>query len=319
MPKIMSFSDLATSKARGARYASFTPRDLTRTDREFKKMFDAVLSMKAHRDWKFRLRPSALPFCQWAAMLSELCPEGAPEQDSFARDFYTSVGTVAHRVVQSWLGRAGYLFGPYQCRGCRNVEVALGWPKACPNGCGKPDWLYLEIDLKDADPTGEFSGAHADGLIRFDWMEPETYYLIDIKTCSLAMLPKPEYQFTSPWHQKYLHQTAIYAHLLNRSEDMHVVGTVFIMVPRDDPKQMRAIYYDQSETNGNIFREAVAKFRNAKRAAATGDTLMINRDCKKPGDNPDCPFAGICFDRSATEELFIKRNKNLPVLPSVVA
>jgi len=312
MPKAISFSQLANPNAK------FTPRDLTALDRAFKSMFKDMLGQHRMRHgWKFSVRPSSLPFCEWEAMLAHLYGKAAPEaRDTFARTFYVEVGHVVHAVVQSWLGQAGYLYRPFSCRVCKEEQVSLGFPKACPNGCEHPDWVYNEIDLKHLDTSGVFGSAKADGLIRFPFMKPGHYYLIDIKTCSLHTLPKAEYGFTRKLHLKYLHQTAVYSHLLSTTEDVILDGTVFLMIPRDDPKQMTAIIYDQTNTRESIYKGAIVSANRAKDAAATGECLDVKRDCETPMDNEECPFHAQCWDRKATEAMFLKRNGKLPVLPS---
>lgn len=313
MAKYVSFAELADKHSKG----KFTPKPLTRADRAFKQMFRELLELRSpRRGWRFSVRPSGLPFCQWQAMLAELYGADAPtDQDDFARDFYMAVGTAAHLVAQRWLGRAGYLFGPFECKHCKSVEVSQGFPEQCPSGCPDPQWIYREINLKDADPSNEFASAHADGLIRFDWMPERHYYLVDFKTCSLHTLPKAEYGLTSEWHQKYLHQTAIYAHLLSRADDMEIDGTAFVFIPRDDPKQLTAVIIDQSTTHGEIYHGAVRRARAAKKAVATGNCLAIERECQTAMDKPECPFHGPCWDRKRTAQAFQKRTGNLPILP----
>jgi hypothetical protein len=318
--KTISFTEL--QRRPPLHHSGFTPsgppKALTPVDRAFKQAFRDLLDLKVRRDdWKFSVRPSALPICPWKVMLAELLGDDGPsEVMSFAREFYFEVGNTVHRVVQKWLGRSGILFGPYECRRCRNIEVTLGEPKKCPTGCERPDWLYREINLKEADPSGIFASAHADGLIHFSWQEDGHYYLADFKTCSLNSLPSPEYGLVRDYHQKYLMQTGVYVHLLNRSEDMHVDGTALIFIPRDDPKKMTAIVSDQSDTNGEIYHGVVAEVRAAKAAAKTGDASNVRRMCASKDDDKECLFHKVCFDRQATKQLFVDRLKNLPVLPS---
>lgn len=313
MPKSISFTEFADKSGKG----KFTPRPLTRTDRAFKQMFREILDLRVPRkQWRFTVRPSSMPFCQWQAMLAQLYGADAPtDQEDYARDFYMAVGHVAHEVTQRWLGRAGYLFGPYECKHCKSVEVSQGTPEMCPSGCPDPQWIYREINLKHADTSNEFASAHADGLIRFEWMPEHHYYLVDFKTCSLHTLPKPEYGLTSEWHQKYVYQTAIYAHLLSRADDIEIDGTAFIFIPRDDPKQLSAVLIDQSETHAEIYHNAIKDARTAKIAAQTGETVGIRRDCKTHLDKPECPFNSACFDRDRTMNAFKKKIGKLPILP----
>ena len=291
------------------------PKDLTAADRAFKQMTKTILGMQAKQDWKYSLRPSGLPLCQWEAMLAELVgPDGPQETLTLAKEFYFGVGHVAHEIVQKWLGRAGFLFGPYMCMECRVVVVSQGTPKACEQGCKRSNWKFKEINLVGADHTGLLGSAHADGLIHFDWQKPNHFYVVDVKTCNMRNLPRPEYGLTASYHKDYLHQTAIYVHLLGKSEDMHVDGTVFLFVPRDDPNQMTCVVIDQSETNEAIFQEAIGKYREAKQAAQTGDAENIARYCTKKPSDEDCPFNDLCFDRRRTIRLFQSKNL-LPILP----
>ncbi len=302
----MRFTDL---KSTNTPYA----RELSQGEYSFTVMIRDLKNATEDRDWVPRLRPSTLPQCQWASMLGFLVDPLPPDPSGgFMRDFFTEVGKTAHLVVQHWLGRLGYLYGPYRCRYCRKVQMSLGIPKV--DCCPVHNWEYTELSLKDLDPSGELSSASCDGLVRFDWMPPDTYYLIDIKTCSLKTLPKIDIGFTQPLHVDYKVQTAIYRYLLARA-NINVVGTAFIMVPRDAPHKTTAVLYDQPEDEyREIFDLHVSRWKRARKAAQTGDASRIRRDCKKPGDNPDCPFKNICFDRPAQEAIF-KQKKLLPILP----
>jgi len=291
-------------------------RPLNRGDRSFQQMVRELKDASVKQKWRYRLRPSGLPACQWLQMLAEVHDdEDLPTEDfGFLRDYYTNVGTVVHTVFQRWLGRLGYLFGKFRCDRCKTVVWHQGWPPACAKGCKAPTWTYEEIELLEADPTGEFTSAHCDGLIRFSWMNDGEYYLVDFKTCSLATVPKPEEGFSSPRHMKYLVQLNIYRHLLERL-DVNIIGTGFIMVPRDSPARTTCILYDQSETNGPVFHDTIEQWRKAKKAAAGNDATGIKRTCQTKLDNPECPFNSICFDRRAVEDVFVKRHGKLPILP----
>lgn len=300
----MRFVDLSTAT---------TGRKLTQAELSFTFMIRDLKNATESVDWVPKLRPSRLPQCQWASMLGfVMVPPPQDPDGGFLRDYYTEVGKTVHKVLQNWLGRLGYLYGPYRCKYCRKVQMNLGVPKE--ECCPVHNWEYTEISLKDLDPSGELSSASCDGLIHFDWMAPDTYYLIDVKTCSLSTLPKTDVGFTRDYHVDYKVQTAVYRYLLAQA-GVNVVGTAFLMVPRDAPHKTTAVLYEQPEDEyRDIFDFHVSRWKRARKAAKTGNAARIHRDCKTAADRPECPFNKICFDRTAQEDLFKQKNL-LPILP----
>lgn len=232
------------------------------------------------------------------------------DQDDFAQDFYKAVGKTAHEVVQRWLGRTGVLYGDFECR-CGQVVRHQGHPDACPAGCRRPDWRYRELDLVQHDPSGMLSSARIDGLVRWPSMPAGHYYLIDIKTCSLASMPRPDTGFTRDYHVAYLDQTAVYRVLLDKAEFV-IDGTVFVMIPRDNPRRWVAIPVDQPDYL-KTFDELVTRWRKAQRAQKTGDLREIKRDCQGRMDQPECPYHAVCWDDRATDKLFIQQIGRPPV------
>ena len=284
-----------------------------------KKLNDATIPVP---DWKFELRASGIPICQWQACLSKVYEkvpeERPPEQFSFRFDFYVSMGSTAHLVYQRWLGRLGYLYGDFECVDCKHiVRGHLGWPKACPTkGCTVNQWNYIELKLHNVIKDSNLRSAHCDGLIRFPWMEENHYYLVDFKTCSIATLPDPKTRFTSEYHQKYLTQTGFYHYLLEK-KGFKIDATLFIMVPRDNPAKATIISYNQASMAERMYKAVMEEYAQAQEAAVTGDLSTIVKACHTQHDRPECPFNDLCFAKDATKELnklFMKVHGRLPIL-----
>lgn len=284
------------------------------------KLHNAEVPIK---DWKFELRASGIPICQWHACLSQIyekIPEERPnESRGFKFEFYVEVGTVVHTVYQRWLGRLGFLFGDYQCLECKvMVKNHLGWPKSCPTeNCKINKWEYVEIKLHDTIKDTDLKSAHCDGLIQFPWMEENHYYLVDFKTCSLATLPDPKTRLTSAYHKKYLTQTGFYHYLLEE-KGFKIDGTLFWFVPRDNPMKASIIHYNQAKMAEKMYHTIMEEYRQAKEAALTADFSDIGKACQDAFEKPDCPFHDICFSNSGKkilEKLITKTHGRLPILP----
>jgi hypothetical protein len=300
--KTLSFAQLIDDRP-----AWLPSRPVGPVDRAFAGILRDVQDLNVLKPHRMRFRPSNARPCQWAVMLSRVVQ--ADEADSFARDFYTTIGKAAHEVVQRWLGRAGVLYGDYSCR-CGRTVRSQGEPAECPE-CGRPSWRYQEFDLVRHDTTGLLASAKIDGLVRWPSMPADHYYLIDIKTCSLKSLPRADVGFTSEYHLHYPDQTAVYRVLLAQA-GYQVDGTVFLMVPRDNPRKTTAIVVDQPDP-GTTLDELVARWLAASLAGRTGDLTAIQRDCRGRLDRPDCPYHRVCWDDRATDQAFVAKIGRPPV------
>ena len=284
------------------------------------KLHDATIPVP---DWKFTLRASGIPICQWHACLSkvyeEFPEEKPPETTSFRFDYYVSVGTAVHTVYQRWLGRLGYLYGDFMCTDCKHiVRGHLGWPEKCPTkGCNINVWEYIELKLHDTIKGSDLKSAHCDGLIRFPWMEENHYYLVDFKTCSLATLPDTKTRFTNDHHMKYLTQTGFYHYLLEK-RGFIIDASLFWMIPRDNPAKANIISYNQKSMAERMYNAVMEEYAQAIEASVTGDLSGIVKGCQTQHDKPECPFNEICFNKNfglkAVNEIFMKKHGRLPIL-----
>lgn len=284
-----------------------------------KKAHTSIMNMMQHAinekvkipSWSYQFRASSIPVCQWYVCLSKIYKnypaDLPPDSTGFLFDYFVTVGTAVHTVYQRWLGRFGYLYGHFKCTTCGAMEKnRLGWPEKCPTEkCEGNNWEYVELSLHDAVMDIGLKSAHCDGLLHFDWMEPDTYYLVDFKTCSLKTLPSPKERFKEEHHIKYLTQTGFYHYILTKM-GYKIIGTIFLMIPRDKPTQSTPIIYDQSSMAERIFHSVAEEYKQAEEAAVLRDMTSITQACHTANDKPDCPFNEVCFNKREQKSVFDK-------------
>jgi hypothetical protein len=137
-------------------------------------MFDLVLENPPRPR---TLRSSSLPYCP---VLDVVIPRETEEWNMKAQ-LYTSMGTVAHTVLQAFasLGKPGKrVFGCWECPRCKHKWTEPEFrPDSCPNKCNDAP-AYVELTLK----YGALSG-HCDMVIRYGKDGDYKWVVWDFKTC----------------------------------------------------------------------------------------------------------------------------------------
>jgi hypothetical protein len=114
-------------------------------------------------DKRMQFRGSGLPFCPRAFWLDQ--KHKPATRESYRDLVVVDRGRAIHLTTQRWLGRAGLLFGNWECPTCR---VTLGSPYVVKNALGTPgrcprhgrELVYQEYELSHSGMTG-----HPDGLL----------------------------------------------------------------------------------------------------------------------------------------------------------
>jgi hypothetical protein len=277
----------------------------------FKLTADRMLdhSVSIH-DWKFSFRASMIPMCQWDLLFSYMMADQVaqyPKHFSFMKDYFVSVGTTVHTVVQRWMGRVGMLYGNWQCPKCKAIYEQLGvaYCKECNESEDGIECVYEEYDLSPGTP---FCSVHPDGLIKISGIDD--YILTDIKTTSLAGLSKIMREgLTKDYQLNYLMQTAIYKYLLTRPPwNFDIAATVLLFVPRDNPSRWRALAFKQKNVEA-IYNTVVAEFKEATAVLDSGEFEKIDGVCRCVADANfrDCPWVDFCFSKkrdALAQEMF---------------
>ena len=275
--------------------------------------------------FKVQIRPSMLPFCQIQYLFSKLDPIQVSAGDSFIERIFVGIGSTTHDVIQTYLGRAGLMYGSWQCKKCFwSCSPILGTPycgdkrlvwtrgkglneepigpeeKPCCYGYAT---RYVEFSLLD--PVSGLKG-HTDGLIIIGGQ----LYLLEVKTKAtsaiVAKLIQPD--------DNHIAQATTYAEMCTPEKwglDQEVVGVAFCYVPRDYPNRMRFLFHGRDATTLENVRKEVPE---AKQILKTGRGIANARavcPTKKYAEKIKyCQYAAQCFRPDRTEyikKLWIQR------------
>ena len=268
--------------------------------------------------YKVTVRPSALPFCPVQYLFAALDPINISAGDSFIERIFAAIGETSHDVIQTYLGRAGVLYGCWKCKKCYwESGYKLGTPYC---GDAKLEWTrgrdkegqeigpeapcnngyatrYVEITVKDPE-TGIIG--HCDGLI----LIAGHLYLLEIKTKATSAIVRG---LKEPDHT-HICQATMYAELATPKEwglEQEVEGIAFCYVPRDWPNKMRFIFHDRDATSLQDTRRDVPKAAEILENGNIEDARAVCPDEKYARKVKYCEYAGQCFRPDRTE--FLKK------------
>lgn len=269
-------------------------------DAEALRLIDTLRSATKYDDWHWQFRASGLPACPlqhvWYRFDREL--DSLPgRRESFAKDFYTEIGTAVHTVVQRWLGRLGVLYGDWLCPKCKKLYRGNLGTVTCE--CGA-ETVYEELSF-DGKPSG-----HCDGLIKLGDLTPgeKDFAVLEVKTTSERRLNEVIKPQGPPLN--YRLQATNYTHRLQQL-GFNLVGVMFLFVPRDSPNKMHAIWVHPKRVK-QINDAMVREYDATVEALDTGDFSALSGTCAEPADGEGCPYRPNCFSPSA-KALFIEKAK----------
>jgi hypothetical protein len=284
--------------------------DTRQIAKTFKFTVDKVLECEIPvSDWKFSFRASMIPMCQYDLLFSYMLADqikNYPKHFSFMQDYFVSVGTTVHTVLQRWLGRAGILYGRWKCPRCSKTyeQQGVAFCKNCNKTETGIECTYEEYDLSPGTP---FCSVHPDGLLVVNGLDG--LVLTDIKTTSLANIPKLAKEgLTKEYQLNYLLQTSIYKHLLSSTPwNFDIVATVLLFVPRDNPTRWLPLAFKQKNV-ASIYDTAIAEYTEATYALERGDFAKIDGLCSdvRAAKFRDCPFVDFCFSRTTKREVLVQ-------------
>lgn len=297
------------------------------TDRFIEKLLEASKRKK----WSNRFRASSLPACQlkhlWFAF-DEKLDEQPGERRGFFNDFFMDLGTAIHTTTQRWLGRLGVLFGDWACENfdCEHfhdrdddgevipvIRARFG-PQKCSN-C-RHQLIYSEFKF-----SGK-PGGHCDGLIKLGELTPEDddFAVLEIKSAGEKAIARFKEQGL-PY--SYEMQASEYTFRL-RELGYNIVGVMFLIIPRDNPRGMLAMWVQPKRVK-TVHASIVRDHEACVATLETGDFSEIKPQCAKPADANGCPYEANCF-APISGKLFIEkadrfygdeRPVKLPMFPEI--
>lgn len=179
-----------------------------------------------------RLRVSGFPFCALKTVFSKLQGCYIPDDDdeaqdaksTFGKDYYCSVGTATHTVLQRYMASGGRILGDWKCYRCGATRQAC-FKKRCKK-CGA-EMEYEEFSVK----AFKHLSGHLDGV----WQAKDgRYYVIDYKTCSVRALAMHKKEGTLPYVKNQV-QIMTYCALIEKTLGIKISGWLLIYVARDNP------------------------------------------------------------------------------------
>jgi len=243
------------------------------------------------------LRGSDMPICPMKLALDTNRVNQRTQFTSFMKDFYTSIGSVFHELVQKWFGVSGVMFGKWECPHCKKLypegsskEDSIGvlGPVVCT--CRKfPTYCnYVEFNPMNIPDTGEFKG-HVDGVALIHGK----YIVLEFKTTDTDKVRRRRQHGADPKHEV---QASSYRYVLPQ----------FLNIPEDQWWNfILIIYYDRADPRNNVplcipyaperFEEEIHKFVSTKKKLAKKQFHLIEGLCRHATDERFCPYNSLCF------------------------
>lgn len=250
------------------------------------------------------LRGSQLPICEVHFLASTLIG-GTVENDSFAKDFYMSIGTAIHETTQKWLARSGYLLGDWKCPVCGKIKRKKFGPQKC--NC-KTEMAYWELEVKDEHGLL----CHFDGVLNAKGMNriyrgsanksklsvEDGHYLLEIKSIGsdglhMEKLPR----------STHYAQATTYGWLAKTKLGLNIKKVVFLYMSRDHFAKYKVF---TAPVNSKTYKSVIETYKKCCKRLETGDFKgPFSKTCKTLSDATFCPFKSICFhsDKQTTKHL----------------
>lgn len=279
-----------------------------------KKILSHVPKMLVEQEsWKapFRcqIRPSSLPFCQIQYLFSELDSMDVSVGDNYMGRIFVNMGSAAHDVVQTYLGRIGILYGQWKCKKCYWVSSPnLGTPY-----CGEKrlDW-ERGIDLNDeliGPEKGPCSAGYATRYEEFPLLDPisglkgkcdgliliaSRLYLFEAKTKATSAIVKGLKVPDDP----HIAQATTYAEMCTPREwglDQDIEGIAFCYIPRDYPNRMKMIFHPRDATELQNVRNGVPEVVEMVKEGNVEGARAVCPNQKYAEKVKYCEYSAQCF------------------------
>lgn len=251
---------------------------------QFKQMINASYTLEG-------IKPSSTPRC---SMLSKFCPvafaigqlQGYVEE-SFTKDFYCSIGTETHSIVQKWLGISGFLYGNWMCLKCgRFIEEGFGPVKHCGEYC-----VCQEYQLNYNILSG-----HCDGILE----EDGEFYIMELKTISLNGL-KQRIKENKPY-EYHKNQVDFYTFMAQKLKlPKPIVGYAIIYIARDNPNIIKV--FKKKGVDLNKIKQTIKLFKDTEQMLTTGNFTGVQKYCPENEIDTFCSYRSICTRPDIEDEL----------------
>ncbi len=243
-----------------------------------------------------KLRPSGFPTCSiinYAKLEYHKRHNMLLDDTSLFGDFFTSVGTTVHTVMQKWIGLSGQMYGDWKCVNCDTTRRMVG--HVCPK-CNT-FMEYNEIEVEYGLVTG-----HVDGILQ---LPNKKFWTIDYKTATIKKIQ--EAHKLLPIKQNVF-QILAYSYILKHNYDLDIEGASLLYIARNNPKyykECQLIFDEETEEFAHkIITKEIEKYKAALQASKRKNVNIAieAKPCKSVehhasffGEYHVCPFIDVCF------------------------
>ena len=269
-----------------------------------------VVDYPAKPDRFFFMRPSGFPYCGLRKLLT------APKQlleggtSDLAGSYFTSVGTAAHTVFQSHIGRNKFIVGDWKCPDCGRFTKFHTF-RVCECG-GKPVYEELEVKYKNT------VVGHLDGLVKIVVGDKTLYLVIDYKTATTSKIAKARTDNTVFPYAYNVQQIKRYVVLLELCYGIKVMGWALIYLNRDVPlgrNNRNIVYVTVSKEEKSRLKKEMDEWVKTHRLVLKARTLSQFKEIEDRklcasaqdyrtnwmNDYSKCPIEPFCFNSKRLE------------------
>ena len=229
------------------------------------------------------LRPSSMPFCSIILLNAYIAWYHGEGSWGMSGDFYTSIGTQVHEIIQKWIPRQGDLVGNWVCPACEKTRKVT-----TENECECGSMMnYEEIEVRYQGVTG-----HIDTVLLLESLK---YLICDYKTSSMKKILAVKEAENDEDRDKaidrlvsknYLVQILVYALICEELYGWEIEGCSLLFIPRDNPFEPLEVFVPWTRKRKHqvehFLKSQVTAFKAAKLSFDTLDykPAVKNRACK---------------------------------------
>jgi len=274
------------------------------------------------------LHPSSFPYCPLQTLV-EVAQNGLylSKWESASSDYYCSVGTAVHTVMQKHFGRAMHVVGDWTCKKCGNVAAFKTFEQA-GQCCGR-NRHYEELGIKFKKTVR----GHTDGLFLYEG----EYWVGDYKTASVVKCDKYKEEVVDGKEPSLplrgnREQIRSYVVLLEREYKIKIRGWALLYLARDNPFKHNVVCIEEFDDDLRAeYRKLMSLYDKQYDAmldvdnSHTGlDFLIETKPCKCDADYQElfasdfkeCPLYSVCFDEHKLIKKLgplVRRSPHLPI------
>lgn len=241
--------------------------------------------------YEIKIKPSNAPRC---SSLSKFCPVsfviGQMQrviEESCSKDFYCSVGTAVHSVIQTWAGIRGHLYGKWRCSQCERLIY---------EGFGPVEHCGVYCDYEEYQLNYKILSGHCDGILE----EDNEFYVMELKTISLGGLQK-RIKENKPYDY-HCAQANFYTLMSQKLKlPKPLVGYTIIYIARDNPNIIKV--FKHKGVDLNKVKSTIKLFKETQQMLETGIFKNIQKYCPENEIDTFCTYRSICTRPDIEDEL----------------